>query len=89
MTSFSPVNSDGCLSPVSQQHTQQLSLEDFELIKVIGKGGFSKVFQGNIIQPFTIMHLDSEEEGHRKAVCDEDLKQGEDQERQQGGEHPE
>lgn len=36
---FSPVNSDNNL----MLH-QQLTLEDFELIKVIGKGGFSKVF---------------------------------------------
>lgn len=40
-SNFSPVFSDHILSSPSHHG---LTLEDFELIKVIGKGGFSKVF---------------------------------------------
>jgi hypothetical protein len=42
-SAFSPLNSDHGV-PVGLLMSSQLSLEDFELIKVIGKGGFSKVF---------------------------------------------
>lgn len=42
-SNFSPVFSDNGLSP---SMPMQLALDDFEFIKVIGKGGFSKVFQG-------------------------------------------
>jgi hypothetical protein len=54
-----------------------LSLEDFELIKVIGKGGFSKVFQGNSTN-VCITCVNSEEEGYRENLRYEDSKQSQD-----------
>jgi hypothetical protein len=40
---FSPLTTEVPLSP-SNYTSYSLSLDDFELTKVIGKGGFSKVF---------------------------------------------
>ena len=51
-SNFSPVFSDHVLSSPSRHG---LTLEDFKLMKVIGKGGFSKVFQG--IQKTEIIDL--------------------------------
>jgi serum/glucocorticoid-regulated kinase 2 len=39
---FSPIGSSEQTYPVC---VSQLTLDDFDLVKVIGKGGFSKVFQ--------------------------------------------
>ena len=38
-------------------------MEDFELIKVIGKGGFSKVFQGIKIKKFTYFVVRKKDNG--------------------------
>ncbi len=40
-SAFSPIGSSEQIYPV---RVSQLTLDDFDLVKVIGKGGFSKVF---------------------------------------------
>ena len=36
------------------------TLQDYELVKVIGKGGFSKVFQGNLLLYLTLIVREKE-----------------------------
>jgi serine/threonine protein kinase len=84
-SNFSPVFSDGMLSPTNHHSSHSLTLDDFEFIKVIGKGGFSKVFQGKS----RTLPMFSSEERHRQNLRHEDSEQSQDQERQQSREHQE
>ena len=44
-SNFSPIQISEPEQPIVMSQKNQISLDDFEMIKVIGKGGFSKVFQ--------------------------------------------
>ena len=53
-------------------HKSLKKIQKYEVIKIIGRGGFSQVLQGKQMKAIT---MGSETENHRKDVCHEDYEQ--------------
>lgn len=56
-------------SKIIKNKPKAVCSNDFELLKVIGKGGFSKVYMGNLFN-FSNKY-NSKEEGYRIHLCNE------------------
>lgn len=49
----------------------KVCLQDFEIVKCIGKGGFAKVFKGEFLSFSNVWHMYSEKKINRLNLCNE------------------